>query len=105
MKKYLPQILLGNLIFALVMIGFAIYAIAQLGFQPTSYMIAAIALVLGALVIYAFRDSKPMLVAGATLGLALVIPTQLGLVPMIVGAILFMLTASLVLYVDFDKGK
>ena len=105
MKKYLPQVLLGNLILAIVMIGFAIYAVVKLGLEPTSYMIAIIALVLGGLVIYAFREFKPMLVAGATLGLALVIPTKLGLVPMIVGGILFMLTASLVLYVDFDDRK
>lgn len=94
-----------NFIFALVMSALGAYSLIVLGLEVTTVLFALIILTLFMLVVYGIKKEKAMLVGGANLGLGILTPTSLGIIPMIIGFVCFILLTSLQFWVEMEKEQ
>ncbi|MFY9263540.1 MAG: hypothetical protein GX483_08340 [Actinomycetaceae bacterium] len=101
MERFEQPLMKINLAFALIMAALGWYGLYVMKFDGsvlTAVVIGTIAVVVA--VVGWYRDSVYML-GGGTLGTALLMPTTLGMIPMILGFILFMLLISLRFFISF----
>ncbi|MBM7825198.1 hypothetical protein JOD55_001025 [Arcanobacterium pluranimalium] len=105
MKKYLGALLGVCVGFSVIMLVLGAITVVRAGFEPASLGVAVFGLAAFALTIFGARTERPMLCAAAALGTGLVVPTSLGIVPMIVGFVIFMLVISLQLYITMFTEK
>ncbi len=92
--------------FSVIMFVLGMATLFKVGIEPASIGIAVIGLITVVLTFYGARTQRYLLGVAGTLATGLIMPTTLGITPMIVGFILFILVVSLQLFISiFDEGK
>lgn len=94
-----------GLIFAVAMAIIGWISIAQTGWEPVAIIAGVFGTVFLGLAIYGWQRRSLYLLAGGVLGTGIAFPTTFGIVPMIIGFVIFALLISLRMFNDLDLGK
>ncbi|XCB37198.1 hypothetical protein RQN46_03970 [Arcanobacterium hippocoleae] len=87
-----------NTVFAVIVFFLSSLTLYGLGNRPATFAFLMIGGIGFAVICYGFVKQQPMTVAAGSLAVSLLMPTQVGIAPMIIGFIFFMLLLSLQLY-------
>ncbi|XCB29885.1 hypothetical protein RQN30_12175 [Arcanobacterium hippocoleae] len=98
MKRYLKPMMWLNTCFSLIVAVFSFFALFKLGNQPALVVFSSIAVIAFIVLIYGMMKERPAIVAAGALAISLLMPTEFGIFPMIIGFIFFVILLSLQLY-------
>lgn len=92
--------------FSLIVALVSTITIFSVGIQPATVLFSIIGLLCIGVTVYGLIKSQIMTVATGALAVTLLMPTQAGMIPMIIGFIFFILLLSLQLYLMlFEETK
>ncbi|MDP9801596.1 putative membrane protein [Arcanobacterium wilhelmae] len=104
MKKYEKPMMALALAFSTVMVLIGWYTLVKSDWNWMVSILVLVSTALAAGAAWAFSSRFLHGVAGCMLGVAFLTPTEFGLVPMIVGFVLFALLVSLRLFNELENG-